>query len=315
MVLLDPEPHSATMLKPFHRSSTPEFCSSCHKVHLDVPVNSYRWFRGFNDYDPWQQSGVSGQGARAFYYPPDGPKKCGSCHMPLVASQDKGNVDGKVHSHRFPAANTALPFVNRDEAQLETVKKFLQDGILTVDIFAVSEEPDDEDAPGRREAEREGRRAPRGDERVPRGCGVGRAGVDASRRGRLERPSRGRRRAREVIAPLERASAAAPARIDRARRRRRAHPQDRPLLSRRDRRRLRRLARAAGAGRRRERSSSGTAGSPTTGAGRSIPAPTSTAPCSSTITATGSTSATPGRREQWPTRGSFRPARRTRPTS
>src|SRR5262249_51452918 len=46
MVLLDPGPHKATMLKPFHRSSTPEFCSSCHKVHLDVPVNSYRWFRG-----------------------------------------------------------------------------------------------------------------------------------------------------------------------------------------------------------------------------------------------------------------------------
>src|SRR5262245_6979168 len=141
MVLLDPGPHKATMLKPFHRSSTPEFCSSCHKVHLDLPVNHYRWVRGFNDYDAWQQSGVSGQGARAFYYPPDGPKKCGSCHMPLVRSGDMGNVKGMVHSHRFPAANTALPFVNKDDVQFETVKKFLQDGILTVDVFAVSEEP------------------------------------------------------------------------------------------------------------------------------------------------------------------------------
>src|SRR5438093_3022712 len=86
MVLLDPGPHKATMLKPFHRSSTPEFCSTCHKVHLDVPVNHYRWFRGFNDYDAWQQSGVSMQGARAFYYP-DAPKKCGSCHMPMVPSK------------------------------------------------------------------------------------------------------------------------------------------------------------------------------------------------------------------------------------
>ena len=61
---------SRAFLKPFHRDQTAEFCSTCHKVHLDVPVNSYRWFRGFNDYDNWQASGVSGQGARSFYYPP-----------------------------------------------------------------------------------------------------------------------------------------------------------------------------------------------------------------------------------------------------
>ena len=30
--------------------------------------------------------------------------------MPLVASHDPGNRDGKVHSHRFPAANTAVPY-------------------------------------------------------------------------------------------------------------------------------------------------------------------------------------------------------------
>ena len=47
-------------LKPFMRNQTAEFCSSCHKVHLDVPVNHYRWIRGFNEYDNWQASGVSG---------------------------------------------------------------------------------------------------------------------------------------------------------------------------------------------------------------------------------------------------------------
>src|SRR3954465_577313 len=87
LTFLDPEPHRRTFLKPFHREQTPEFCSSCHKVHLDVPVNSYRWFRGFNDYDNWQASGVSGEGARSFYYPKK-PSKCADCHMPLVASKD-----------------------------------------------------------------------------------------------------------------------------------------------------------------------------------------------------------------------------------
>ena len=62
-----------------------EFCSTCHKVHLDVPVNKYRWFRGFNDYDNWQASGVSGQGARSFYYP-EKSSTCVDCHMPTVAT-------------------------------------------------------------------------------------------------------------------------------------------------------------------------------------------------------------------------------------
>ena len=61
-IKLNPEPHRRVFLKPFMRTQTPEFCSSCHKVHLDVPVNNYRWFRGFNEYDNWQASGVSGIG-------------------------------------------------------------------------------------------------------------------------------------------------------------------------------------------------------------------------------------------------------------
>ncbi len=141
MTRLDPAPHRKTMLKPFHRESTPEFCSACHKVHLDVPVNSYRWLRGFDEYDAWQQSGVSGQGARSFYYPPE-PRNCANCHMPLVASDDAGNIDGMVHSHRFPGANTALPYVNGDEKQLEATETFLKRNSVTVDIFGVIRIPD-----------------------------------------------------------------------------------------------------------------------------------------------------------------------------
>ena len=134
LTLLDPEPHRKTFLKPFHRDQTPEFCSSCHKVHLDVPVNSYRWFRGFNDYDNWQASGVSGEGARSFYYPPK-PMKCADCHMPRVPSNDPSAKNGMVRSHRFPGANTALPFVNGDAEQLRVTQQFLQDGAVTVDLF------------------------------------------------------------------------------------------------------------------------------------------------------------------------------------
>ncbi len=131
-----PQPHRETFLKDFHTKQTPEFCSTCHKVHLDVPVNGYRWFRGFNDYDNWQASGVSGEGARSFYYPPKS-QKCADCHMSLVASNDPAAREGKVHSHRFPAANTALPYVNQDAEQLKAVQDFLQDGQVTVDIFGL----------------------------------------------------------------------------------------------------------------------------------------------------------------------------------
>jgi tetratricopeptide (TPR) repeat protein len=136
LLYLDPQPHRETFLKPFHREQSPEFCSACHKVHLDVPVNAYRWFRGFNEYDNWQASGVSGEGARSFYYPPQ-PQKCADCHMPLVASTDPAAKNGFVRSHRFAAANTAVPYVNGDQVQLKAAQQFLQDGAVTVDIFGL----------------------------------------------------------------------------------------------------------------------------------------------------------------------------------
>ncbi len=141
LVKLDPKPHRAVFLKPFHTeaSQVPMFCSACHKVHLDVPVNHYRWLRGFDEYDNWQASGVSGQGARSFYYPPH-PQECVNCHMPLVRSNDFGNIHGFVHSHRFAAANTAVPTSYGDEAQVKAVENFLK-GALRVDIFALAQEP------------------------------------------------------------------------------------------------------------------------------------------------------------------------------
>ena len=138
LVRVDPAPHRQTFLKPFHREAqSPAFCSTCHKVHLDTHVNNYRWFRGFNEYDAWQASGVSGYGARSFYYP-DRPKTCTDCHMPLVPSDDLGNLGGYVHSHRFPGANTALPTANKHPEQLAATVAFLQSGVVTLDIFGLS---------------------------------------------------------------------------------------------------------------------------------------------------------------------------------
>ena len=131
-----PEPHRRTFLKPFMKDSS-EFCSTCHKVHLDGPVNNYRWLRGFNEYDNWQASGVSGQGARSFYYP-EKPSTCAGCHMELVPSNDPGNRNGMVHNHRFAAANTAVAHVNNDKTQLAATQGFLKSGFISVDIFSAA---------------------------------------------------------------------------------------------------------------------------------------------------------------------------------
>jgi len=141
-----PGPHKKTFLRPFMRQQPADFCSSCHKVHLDVGVNNFRWVRGFNEYDAWQQSGVSSYGAGAFYYPVDDKtgqpdfKKCVDCHMPRIPSNDDGNKGGLVRSHRFPAANTALPFVNEMPDQMKVTTDILKTA-LTVDIFALRRGP------------------------------------------------------------------------------------------------------------------------------------------------------------------------------
>lgn len=131
-----PAMHMRQMLKPLHRTS--EFCSACHKVNLDVPVNSYRWIRGQNEYDNWHDSGVAHNASRTFYKPPSA-RQCRDCHMPLEDAP-RGDVaakDGKVRSHRFLAVNTALPFVRGDDDMLRRTEAFMRDKQLRVDIFAV----------------------------------------------------------------------------------------------------------------------------------------------------------------------------------
>src|SRR5262249_17749988 len=64
---------------------------------------------------------------------------CVDCHMPLTRSSDPGHhADGTIHSHRFAAANTAVPFVNHDRAQLAETEGFLKSGFISVDIFAAA---------------------------------------------------------------------------------------------------------------------------------------------------------------------------------
>lgn len=143
MVKAKPSFHKHEMLKPFHK--TAEFCSTCHKVSLPKEVTEYKDFlRGQNHYDSYLLSGVSGHGARSFYYPEVAQQNCNECHMPSMASSDLGSrylekLKGLgVHSHAFPSANTALAHWMGDKESVERHRKYLQ-GTLQIDLFGLRE--------------------------------------------------------------------------------------------------------------------------------------------------------------------------------
>ncbi len=144
LVKAKPEMHKRTFLKPAIKDS--KFCSTCHKVGLPYGLNHYKDFlRGQNHYDTFLLSGVSGHGARSFYYPPVAKGQCVDCHMNLVASDDFGarDFDGKpgreIHNHLFPGANTGLATIRGEPKIAEIHAKYLADKKVRVDLFALRE--------------------------------------------------------------------------------------------------------------------------------------------------------------------------------
>ncbi|HZJ15463.1 MAG TPA: multiheme c-type cytochrome, partial [Chthoniobacteraceae bacterium] len=145
MVKAKPAFHKATFLKPLHK--TAEFCSTCHKVSIPKELNHYKDFlRGQNHYDTYLLSGVSGHGARSFYYPDKAKKNCAECHMPFQTSTDFGakffdpadpNVL-KVHDHLFPSANTGIADIRKQPEIVKRHADFLKDTVR-VDLFALRE--------------------------------------------------------------------------------------------------------------------------------------------------------------------------------
>ena len=145
LVKAKPEFHKKTFLKPFMHSA--EYCSTCHKVSIPRELNHYKeWLRGQNHYDTYLLSGVSGHGARSFYYPEKAQTNCAGCHMPLQESQDFSanyfnptNLSTRfIHNHLFPSANTGVPALRGDTNTVKAHQDFLK-GSLRVDIFGVKE--------------------------------------------------------------------------------------------------------------------------------------------------------------------------------
>ena len=140
LVKAKPAFHKQTFLKPFHKDA--DFCSTCHKVHLPTALNGYKFLRAQNHHDSFMLSGVSGHGARSFYYPDTAQQNCNGCHMPLQPSNDFGAkifASGErpsVHDHLFVGANTALPHWN-DRPDIVRMHQDFLEGSARVDIFGL----------------------------------------------------------------------------------------------------------------------------------------------------------------------------------
>lgn len=111
----------------------PELCAACHKVGLFPEITQAGWLRGQNDYDAWQGSMAGGNGVAAIYRPENvEPKRCQDCHMPLMRLRS-GQL---ARSHRFLAANSALPYLRGDSEVVERTREFLK-GAVSLDLVVL----------------------------------------------------------------------------------------------------------------------------------------------------------------------------------
>lgn len=135
----DIEGHKRAMMRDLLKK--PEFCAACHKSQVPKELNDYKFIRAFMVGDEYQQSSFSKEVPHPFYT--RDKETCNSCHMEKVPTRyyDVSVKENTITSHRFAAANTAIPYVFGYKEQFDEVVKFLQDDKVGVDIFAVSRRP------------------------------------------------------------------------------------------------------------------------------------------------------------------------------
>jgi Flp pilus assembly protein TadD len=135
-ILDDVPSHRRAMMRPLLKST--EFCAACHKSQVPQQLNDYKFMRAFSVGDEFQQSSFSKESPHPFYT--RDRESCNSCHMKKEAAPlfDVSAKEGRLSSHRWPAANTAIPFFYKWPEQLDAVTKFLEADAVGIDIFAIT---------------------------------------------------------------------------------------------------------------------------------------------------------------------------------
>src|SRR6266516_2575777 len=134
-ILDDIPSHRRAMMRPLLK--TADFCGACHKSQVPRELNDYKFIRAFAVADEYQMSSFSKESPHPYYV--RDKETCNSCHMKREPAPlfDVSAKQGKLASHRWPAANTAIPVFYKWPEQLDAVTKFLENDALGVDIFAL----------------------------------------------------------------------------------------------------------------------------------------------------------------------------------
>ncbi len=139
LIRVRPAQHKLDLASPLSAES--RFCASCHTQFMDKDMNDWGWVKMQDEFSAWLASPYSRQHKEDFS--DTTATRCQDCHMPLVASGDpSADEQGRVRSHHFPGANTLLPVLDGDLAQLRETRLFLQSNKMRVSI----------DKPSRRDA-------------------------------------------------------------------------------------------------------------------------------------------------------------------
>lgn len=111
----------------------PKVCAACHTQFMDKDMNAWGWIKMQDEYGAWAASQYSQHNEENFAN--ERYVRCQDCHMPLVDANDpSANKNGKIRSHHFPGASTALPLLRGDKAQFNATKSFLQSNKIRLQI-------------------------------------------------------------------------------------------------------------------------------------------------------------------------------------
>jgi tetratricopeptide (TPR) repeat protein len=128
-----PDPADAASVARHVREVTPDalrttpLCATCHRGFLGPHLGNPVHLVGIDDVTAWHRSGYAGSGATRLDQGVE-PATCQGCHMPerQAAHGDlAADPHGRIHSHRFPGAHTALADAAGDAAQLEEARALL----------------------------------------------------------------------------------------------------------------------------------------------------------------------------------------------
>ena len=131
LIRLKPEQHKADLAR--NVLATPEICATCHAQFMDKDFNDWGWVKMQDDYTAWLNGPYSGQTRQTFAHAQQ--RRCQDCHFPLQSGSDpSANADGLVKTHFNVGANTAIPWVTKNHAQLQRTMEFLRTDQMRISI-------------------------------------------------------------------------------------------------------------------------------------------------------------------------------------